>query len=83
MEANFTSNPVSLLRLSARDVTFYKIPITAEDKRDALASFTGEQSLGPGVLPFELYIHMPNLLGEILRGIYRNWLNDRIPGSLS
>lgn len=48
---------------SARDVEFREMPATAEDIRDALTSCSRERSQGVNNLPFELYIHMPDLFG--------------------
>ncbi|WP_347046857.1 hypothetical protein, partial [Escherichia coli] len=72
-EVNFTSYLDGMPRLSARDVEFCEMPITAKDIREALTSCTRERSPGLDGLPFELYIYMPDLFGELLRDVYCNW----------
>lgn len=58
--------------LSAKDVKFREIPISAENILNSLASYTRKRSLGLVGLHFELYIHLSVFFSELLVDIYHN-----------
>lgn len=70
---NFTSYIDGILRLSARDEEFCKLPITARDIRDVMTSYTNEKSTDPDGLPFEFYLHIPDLFEDLLANVCHDW----------
>lgn len=74
---NFTSYLDGMPRFPARDAEPCEIPITVEDIRDAMISYTRVKSPELDGLRFELCLHKPDWSGDLLADVYHNWLLDK------